>query len=185
MPKRLRATLRGLFWTRYFASIRYCYSCGKKLERRYVPEEKRRRHICLACRTITYLNPKVVAGLIPVMPDGRVVLLRRKIEPSLGKWTYPSGFQELGESVDAAAEREAWEEIRAHVRIRAPVGIYSYPDAGVVTVVYEGLVREHEKPRAGEEAEEIVLFKPDRLPWRDLAFRSTVEALRDWKRKTR
>ena len=42
-------------------------------------------------------SPKLVAGCI-VIADGRILLLKRGIEPSLGKWTYPGGFVDLGET---------------------------------------------------------------------------------------
>jgi ADP-ribose pyrophosphatase YjhB (NUDIX family) len=185
MPRRRRATLRSKWWIDQFALIRNCYACGAKLNRRYVKEEKVRRHVCTQCGRITYLNPKVVAGLIPVMPDGRVVLLRRSIEPAIGRWTYPAGFQEMAETVEEAARREAQEEASIDVEVGSLVGLYSYADAGVVTIVYEGKVKRGERPRIGPEAEEVALFKWEEIPWKDLAFRSTVEALRDWRKKNR
>src|ERR1044071_4609769 len=139
MPRR-KATLRSRWWRAHFASIQFCFRCGHKLKRRYIKEEGTRRHVCSSCGQITYLNPKIVAGIIPVMSDGRLVLLRRNIEPALGRWTYPAGFQEMGESVRTAAEREAMEEIGTTVKLGDLIGIYSYADAGVVTVVYAGRV---------------------------------------------
>jgi ADP-ribose pyrophosphatase YjhB (NUDIX family) len=167
------------------ALIRRCFSCGGKLERQYVPTEQARRHVCQKCGQITYLNPKIVAGLIPVMPDGRLVLLRRNIEPALGRWSYAAGFQEMGETVEQAAAREAWEEIAAQVDVGNLVGIYSYEDAGVVTIVYEGRVKRGERPSISLEAKEVAFFKRSEIPWKDLAFRSTTEALKDWMKKNR
>lgn len=180
MERRRRATLSGRWWQEHFKSILHCYRCGKELLRRYVKEERRWRHVCSACGQITYVNPKVVAGLVPVMPDGRIALLRRNIEPALGRWSYPAGYQELGETVADAAERETYEEIRARVKVVAPLGLYSYADAGVVTVVYVGKVRPGEKPRPGAEAQEVALFDPQKLPWEELAFRSTTDSLNDF-----
>ena len=177
--RRSRATLRTRWWRDFLGSIRHCYACGRPLERKYVREEKRRRHVCPGCGRVTYLNPKIVAGLIPVLPNGRIALLRRAIEPALGLWTHPAGFQEMGESVEDAAAREAREEILAEVRVTRLVGVYSYADAGVVTVVFEGRVQGG-PPRAGHEALEVKIFQPDDIPWKALAFRSTVHALRDW-----
>lgn len=185
MSRRTRATLRGRWWRELLKSIAYCYRCGGKLKKAYVKAEKSRRLVCSKCGEITYVNPKVVAGLIPVMPDGRIALLRRDIEPSLGRWTYPAGFQEMGETSAAAAAREAMEEIAARVSVDSLVGIYSYADAGVVTIVYVGRVRHGEKPRPAHEAQEVGFFRPADLPWKDLAFRSTGEALVDWLRTKR
>jgi ADP-ribose pyrophosphatase YjhB (NUDIX family) len=165
--------------------IRHCTFCGGKLTKKYVPAEKRRRLVCRQCRQITYVNPKVVAGLIPVMPGGRVVLLKRGIEPAKGKWSYPAGFQELGETISEAAVRETKEEVCVKTNITRFVGVYSYRGAGVDTVVFAGRVARGQKPRSGQESLEVKPFLPSKIPWKDLAFRSTVHALRDWVQESR
>jgi len=180
MTSRRRATLTGIWWRSFFKSIRNCHHCGGLLTRRYVAEEKTRRLVCERCELISYINPKVVAGLIPVMPDGRVALLKRDNEPARGKWSYPAGYMELGESVSEAAVRETMEEISVRARIGELLGVYSYPDAAVVTVVYLGRVRKGAQPAAGHESQEVRLFKKREIPWDELAFRSTKDALRDW-----
>jgi ADP-ribose pyrophosphatase YjhB (NUDIX family) len=175
-----RSTLKSRYWRGFFNSIRYCHHCGGALTRRYVKAEKTRRHVCDRCLAITYLNPKVVAGLIPVMPDGRVVLLRRNIEPAFGQWTYPAGFMELGETVEQAAVRETLEEIGVGVGRTRFVGLYSYADAGVVTLVYTAAVKRGHVPCVTPEACEVRLFTRRQIPWKQLAFRSVTQALRDW-----
>lgn len=147
---------------------------------RYCQEEGCRRRTCAACGTITYTNPRVVAGCVPIAPDGRVMLLKRSIEPARGKWSYPAGYVEIGETVKTAAARETEEEIGVHVRIGNQIGIYSYVDAGVVTIVYEGFVRKGEKPRTTAEASDVQIVRPTEIPWEKLAFRSTIHALEDW-----
>lgn len=145
-----------------------------------VPNDGRKRLVCRVCFHITYLNPKSVAGLIPVLPDGRVVLLKRDIEPGKGKWSYPAGYQEVGESIETAARRETYEEILTRIRITKLLGVYSYANSGAVTTVFVGRVLKGEKPRPGEESQDVKFFKPERIPWGDLAFRSTTDALKDW-----
>jgi len=182
MTRHKKATLRSHWWQSYYKTIRYCYRCGHCLKVRTVPAEMRRRHVCAKCGEITYVNPKLVAGLIPVLPDGRVILLRRNIEPAFGKWTYPAGFQEIGETGEEAALREVKEEIGVQAEVKQFLGIYSYRDAGVVTIVYIGEVGKSERPRLTEEAMEIGVFDKSAVPWKNLAFRSTREALEDWKK---
>jgi ADP-ribose pyrophosphatase YjhB (NUDIX family) len=180
MRSRLRATLRGRYWRERMAQIRFCTQCGGKHKIEYVKEEACRRRRCVKCRAITYTNPKVVAGCIPIMPDGRVVLLKRDIEPARGKWSYPAGYMEMEETVEAAAARETMEEIGVRVRIEEEVGVYSYSDAGVVTIVFVGRVLKGEKPICGEETAEVLILKPHKIHWPALAFRSTAHALKDW-----
>ncbi|MFN3920459.1 MAG: NUDIX domain-containing protein, partial [Methylohalobius sp.] len=77
--------------------------------------EDRERFVCEACGTIHYLNPKIIAGCLPLW-QGKILLCRRAIEPRYGLWTLPAGFMELGESLEEAAIRETWEEAGAKVR---------------------------------------------------------------------
>ena len=183
MKKYRRSTLRSQWWQDYFRSIRFCFRCGGKLVRQYIKDEKSHRHVCRKCREITYLNPKVVAATIPILPNGQVVLLRRSIEPAFGKWTYPAGFQELGETVEEAAVRETLEETGVRVQIQRFQGIYSYQDAGVVTLVFLAKVLRGQKPKLTQEALAIGSFHKNKIPWKELAFRSTTHALKDWRKR--
>lgn len=160
--------------------MRFCPRCGGGLTERLVAGETRERLVCDQCSYVFYLNPKVVASCIPVL-NGRVILGRRAIEPRLGSWTYPSGFVELGETVEAAAQRETREEINVEVEIQSLLNVYSRPQAGIVAVAYLGVVVEGE-PSPGPETLEVELFRPDQIPWDDLSFDSTVRALREWVR---
>ncbi|MEA2269511.1 MAG: hypothetical protein QOC64_2121, partial [Solirubrobacteraceae bacterium] len=114
---------------------------------------------------------------IPREPDGRVWLLRRGFDPSAGLWTFPGGFVDLGESVEQAARREAREELEIDVELTGLVGVYSRPQDRVVLVVFDAVP--HGEPRTTDEAPEVRAFAPGELPWGELAFWSTEQALRD------
>ena len=103
---------------------RFCERCGAALVTRRV--EDRDRPVCPACEFVVYLDPKVAAGVIVTLDD-EVVLLKRGIEPGMGKWVFPGGYVDRGEQVQAAAAREAMEEVGLVVRIEDLLGIYSYP----------------------------------------------------------
>jgi 8-oxo-dGTP diphosphatase len=60
--------------------------------------------------------PVVAVGVI-IQDGDRIVLIRRDKEPSKGLWTFPGGAVELGESLRAAAAREAHEETGLRVEI--------------------------------------------------------------------
>jgi len=179
MGRRKRATLRGAWWKQVMRQVRFCMACGGGLAKKYVKDEKRWRHVCSDCTVISYFNPRVVAGTVPVL-KGKVVLGRRAIEPAKGYWTFPSGYVELGESVIDGAVRETWEEVGLKVKVQSLLGVFSYADAGVVTLVYLARVPSSQKPRPTHETSEVALFSPDQIPWKDLAFRSTREALQAW-----
>lgn len=54
-------------------------------------------------------RPIVGVGAV-VVDQGRVLLVKRGSPPLLGEWSLPGGVVELGETLRAAAEREALEE---------------------------------------------------------------------------
>jgi 8-oxo-dGTP diphosphatase len=61
-------------------------------------------------------QPIVGVGVI-IVDGGRLVLVRRGAEPALGKWSFPGGAVELGETVRDAAVREAKEECGLDVEL--------------------------------------------------------------------
>lgn len=162
---------------------RFCHQCGGNVLLRRVEEEDRDRLVCESCGMIHYLNPRVVAAAIPEL-DGadrqrRLLLLRRAIEPRRGAWTPPGGFVEVGETTEEAATRECEEEVGLPIDVTGLVGVYSRPVVGIVVVVYRALALRQE-PRLGVEALEARWFTAETIPWDDLAFETTVRALRDW-----
>jgi 8-oxo-dGTP diphosphatase len=115
--------------------------------------------------------------------DGKIVLLRRGIEPQLGKWVVPGGYVDRGEEVEAAALRETEEECGIKTRIKNLLGIYSYPGRPVVVVVYVAEYLSGDLT-IGDETQEVKLFHLEEIPWNDLAFPSTVDALKDYSNLT-
>jgi len=158
----------------------FCMACGGELDKRFVENEGRDRLVCVACGEIHYVNPKIVAGTIPVAPDGRIWLLRRGIEPRIGSWTFPAGFMEMGETVEEAAARETMEELNLPVRIDRLLGVYARSTAATVHIVY--VAEALGDPSIGHETLSFQGFVPKDIPWAELAFWSTRQALRDWVR---
>lgn len=158
--------------------IRFCPRCAGSLQKEPVEPEWKLQLVCQSCSYVFYLNPKVVAGTIPMKED-RVILLRRKIEPCFGKWTFPAGYVDLGESTREAAVRETREEVCLDVRITRLLNVYSYPQVPVIMIVYLADVVSG-SACAGIESLEVRSFGPDELPWEELAFMSTRDALQDW-----
>lgn len=159
-------------------TVRFCPLCGTALIRKPIPPDLKEEAVCPTCDFIFYLNPKVVAGAI-LAEDGRILLARRAIEPSRGKWTFPGGFVDWGESTTAAAVRETREETGLAVNLDGLLGVYSYPGAPVVIVVYRARISGGTL-RANHEIQELAWVTPEEVPWEDLAFPSTRDALRDW-----
>lgn len=159
----------------------HCPSCGGLLTARVLKTGEPERLVCGACEFIYYKNPKIASAVI-VADAGRVLLLRRSIEPGFGKWVFPGGYVDLGEVVEEAARREAREEACVEVAIDGLLNVYSYPERPVVVVVYTGRITGG-APAAGDECSEAALFHPHEIPWDELAFPSTIDALRDFLRR--
>jgi ADP-ribose pyrophosphatase len=156
---------------------RFCPACGQPLQEQMLEEDHRPRLVC-ANGHVTWRNPRMVVGTLPVR-DGLVYLARRAIPPAKGRWSYPGGFLELGEATQEGARRETEEETRLLVEVGRLIGAYSRPHAGVVTLIYEaGIVGGEPLPDA--ETSEVHGFGPDQIPWDELAFSTTESALRDW-----
>ena len=152
--------------------VSFCPRCGEKADVAFP-----RSLTCPHCGYGAFYNPKPVASAIPRDDDGRIWLLRRAFEPGAGRWTFPGGFVDLGESVEDAARRETREEMEIEVDLGGLVGVYSRHDERVVLVVYAA--RPLGVPRPTEEATEVRAYAPGELPWDELAFWSTELALRD------
>jgi 8-oxo-dGTP diphosphatase len=157
---------------------RFCPRCGGELDKRIVKANEPRRLVCRGCEFIFYQDPKVVAGTVFTL-NGGIVLLRRGVEPALGKWVFPGGYVDRGESVRDAAIRETREESQLDVRLGPLLNVYSYPRSPNVIIVYTAEVTGGELC-AADECTEARIFAPIEIPWEELAFDSTRDALSDY-----
>lgn len=125
-----------------------------------------------------YLGPKLVAGAIFEV-DGGVVLIQRAIEPGYGKWTFPGGFVERGEQAETAAERETLEETGVEIEATGIVGLYTYEGQIPAIAAFSARAISGE-PRPLDETLAVKSFPHNALPWSELAFPSTEQALKDY-----
>lgn len=158
----------------------FCPKCGGALRLRPLKEGERERLVCSVCDFIFFLDPKVAAGTIFKL-DGRIILARRAIEPGYGKWVFPGGFVERGETVEAAAVREAREEMNVEVKLLELLNVYSYPAVPIVVIVFSAEMTGG-RLQAADESLEVRGFVPEDIPWSELAFSSIHDALRDYVR---
>jgi ADP-ribose pyrophosphatase YjhB (NUDIX family) len=163
------------------SAYRFCPKCGGSLSLKLLKDGEPERLVCGACGFVFYQDPKVAACTISVF-EGGIVLLKRAIEPGLGKWVFPGGFVDRGEEVEAAAARETLEEVRLKVSLLGILNVYSLPPYDIVIVVYAADVMAG-SPEPGDEALAVNNFAPEEIPWDELAFDSTRIALRDYIRR--
>src|SRR5436190_6069056 len=142
--------------------VRFCPRCGGEAEVVFP-----RALTCGACGYSALWSPEPVAAAIPRDDGGQIWLLRRAHHEGAGRWTFPGGFVELGESVEDAARRETREELEIEIELGRLVGVYSRADTRSVLVVFDA--RALGIPRETAEASEVRAFAPGELPWDEMA----------------
>jgi len=157
--------------------VKFCSECGQPVEFRVPEGDHFSRHVCSACATVHYRNPKVIVGCIPEWDDGRILMCRRNIEPRLGWWTFPAGFMELGETSGEGAARETLEEARAEVTIGKLFVVINAPSIGQVYLVHRARML-HPGHGPTPESSETRLMTEAEIPWTEIAFPTVYHSLR-------
>ena len=108
-------------------------------------------------------NPLVTVDII-IEVDGGIVLIERKNPPH--GWALPGGFVDYGESLEAAAVREAKEEISLDVGLTEQFYTYSDPsrDARHHTVSTVFIAVADGTPQGADDAKSARVFREDEIP---------------------
>ncbi|XP_052173182.1 nudix hydrolase 23, chloroplastic isoform X1 [Diospyros lotus] len=155
--------------------INFCQSCGGPMKHEIPDGEEKLRAICTLCGKIAYENPKMVVGCL-IEHENKILLCKRKIQPSYGLWTLPAGYMEIGESAAEGAIRETWEEATADVEVLSPFAQLDIPLIGQTYIIFLGrLKRPHFSP--GPESSDCRLFSLEEIPFNALAFSSMFVTL--------
>jgi 8-oxo-dGTP diphosphatase len=109
-------------------------------------------------------GPSPTVDVVILLPGDRVVLVRRRYPPP--GWALPGGFVDQGETLEAAAVREAREETGLEVRLEDLLYVYSDPrrDPRRHTVSAVFLGRADGEPKGADDAEEARAFDWTALP---------------------
>jgi len=86
-----------------------------------------------------YPDRPILGCLAVVRRGSRVLLAQRSVPPSVGKWGFPGGMQELGETIFNGARRELAEEtgiVAEPVSVLTVLDAIRHDDAGRVHVHY-------------------------------------------------
>ena len=155
--------------------MKFCSNCGAPVTLKVPPGDSLPRHVCGACETIHYQNPRIIVGCIPEWED-RILLCRRGIEPRHGLWTVPAGFMENGETTGEGALRETLEEANARVEVGPLYAIYNIPHINQVYMLFRARLLDTDFS-AGAETLEARLFAENDIPWEEIAFLSVRNTL--------
>lgn len=113
-------------------------------------------------------RPLVGVGAVVIDGEGRILLVRRGVEPGLGLWSIPGGLVELGERVMDAVVREVREETGVEVEVLGIAEVFDnivLDERGRVRFHYV-LIDYYAKPltsslRRGSDALEVGWFTPE------------------------
>jgi len=163
--------------------MNYCPRCAHPLTDKFL--FGRMRRVCPGCGFIFFRDPKVATGVL-VEQEGKVLLVRRAVDPKHGWWCIPSGFVEYDEAPEKAALRECREETGLDVRLTSLLDVYHYQSdfrgSGILIIYQAEVVGGDLRP--GDDASEARFFGPDQLP-QEVAFASNRETLRQWQQRVR
>ncbi|MDJ0678944.1 MAG: NUDIX hydrolase [Xenococcaceae cyanobacterium MO_167.B52] len=115
---------------------------------------------------IIFRHPITGTTIIPVLPDGRIVMVQRS---DSGKWGLPGGMVDWGEDIPHATHRELKEETGLEItKIRRLVGVYSDParDPRIhsISVLIEVEATGELEPEDKLEVLQVKAFKPEDIP---------------------
>lgn len=167
----------------------YCSRCGAKTEWVSFSDGEKLIEKCPSCGKVHFRNSKPCAGGL-ILRKGKLLLLRRCIEPFLGFWDIPGGFLEEGEHPADGAIREVFEETGLVVEPEKIFGIYmDYYDGeggGYTINIYYLVNIVSGELRLSEENDTAKWFSIDDLPEK-IAFpyhtKKVVEDLRKYYRE--
>jgi 8-oxo-dGTP diphosphatase len=116
-------------------------------------------------------HPLPGVTVIPVCPDGRIVLVRRR---DTGKWSLPGGLVDWGENLTTTARRELKEETGLElVQIRRLVGVYSNVDRDPrmhsIAILVEAEVQGELQVQDASEITAVDYFTPETIPIENLS----------------
>jgi len=160
--------------------LNYCPGCGHALEDREVFGRVRR--FCPGCDQVVFREQKIAAGVI-VEREGKVLLVRRRMNPRRGMWTFPAGFVDFDEAPADAAARECREETGLEVEITGVLDVIAGREhergADVIIVYHARLVGG--EARAADDVDRVAFYAPDEDKLPPLAFCATRSALAKWR----
>ncbi len=129
---------------------------------------------CGACGFVYYLNPAVAVAAFVRDAQGRLLLLRRALEPARGKLAPPGGFIDKLETAEAALRREVFEEVGLDVLslqyLTSQPNLYEYKgvtytvlDLFFLATVQSFKIKADPSEVAGYELRDLASIDPDEL----------------------
>ncbi|MGR6872733.1 NUDIX hydrolase [Pseudomonas sp. HK3] len=156
--------------------MKYCSECAHPVTYQVPEGDNRERAVCDQCGTIHYVNPRIIAGTLPVYQN-QILLCKRAIEPRKGYWTLPAGFMEQGETLEQGAARETQEEAGIDIACGQLLSSISVPHISQVHIFFLANMENAEHAVSTSESLAVKLFDVDKIPWDEIAFPTVKKTL--------
>ena len=162
--------------------FRYCPQCGS--DNFYFDEPK--KFVCRNCRIHYYINPAPAVAAILELPDGNIILTRRKFDPRKDTFDLPGGFVDCNESAEDAVRREVKEEL--NIEVNQMHFLVSFPNQyvfGGITYFTCDLaficpIDSVNKIKADDDVSEAIVIKPELINFEHISFPSISKILKTY-----
>lgn len=167
-----------LDWKEIEKNIKYCPRCNSTLTK-----GEKTVLICATCDFHYYIDPQPTNAAILINKTGEILLIKRREDPKHGWWDLPGGFIDPGETIEESMTREIKEELSIEITdlkyFCSTADIYLYDGFNHPTIgaIFTGRV-DNQIIKPSDDAEEAILFAPDKIPFDKIAFPSLVLAIR-------
>jgi len=160
----------------------FCPLCGSRFTTKKIGG--RARLWCTACGFVFYQNAKPAASAL-IIREGKVLLVKRAVDPQKGWWDVPGGFVEEDEDPESGMKRELREELGVGVARQKLLGIFPdiyYSNIGPTAKVFNVYYLVELKKGRFKPADDITAAKwfPLHRPPTRIAFQHIRKALRAW-----
>lgn len=160
--------------------LRHCPRCGSP----HFTCTDGKRFFCQDCQKPHYVNTAAAVAAIILDPQGRILLARRQFEPRKGFLDLPGGFLDPMETAEAAVAREVQEELGVEVQRLEYLCSFpnEYPYQGLsyftLDLAFVCHVPDLSGLQAQDDVAEVVLCRPEDIPFEEISFPSIEKILR-------
>jgi NAD+ diphosphatase len=140
--------------------------------------------VCSSCEFHYYINEvAAVCGIIE-LPDGNIILTRRKHNPSAGMLDLPGGFVDIMERAEDAITREIQEELGVHVTSLKMLATFpnEYVFKGIsyytCDIAFICSVKDIKEMHPADDVSEAVIIHPSKIDYNEISFPSIVNVLK-------
>ncbi len=153
--------------------MRFCSACGGRVVD--LREQGFVRFVCVDCAKTHYPNPSIIVGAAVCWRD-KVLMCRRAEAPAIGQWAVPSGFLEMGESLEAGAAREVEEETGVTIPAEKLelCSVINMTSISQVAILFRIVVDELPTLCPGPECQEVAFLANHEVPEGTFAWRQTM-----------